>query len=43
MTQLTIIVVYLALLLGLGLGSSFLFRGTSRDYLLASPSIGPLP
>ncbi len=41
MTQLTIIIVYLALLLGLGLLSSSLYRGTSRDYLLASHSIGP--
>ena len=42
MTQLTIIVIYLLLLLGLGLFSSKLFRGTSKDYLLASHSIGPI-
>lgn len=41
MTQLTIIGIYLALLLGLGLFSSRLFRGTSDDYMLASHSIGP--
>jgi len=32
---------YLALLLGLGLLSSRLFRGTSEDYMVASHSIGP--
>ncbi|MDV6034439.1 MAG: sodium:solute symporter family protein [Phycisphaera sp. RhM] len=36
-----IIGVYLAALVGLGLFSSRLFRGTSKDYLLASHSIGP--
>lgn len=41
LTQLVIITIYLALLLGLGLFSSRLFRGTSKDYLLASHSIGP--
>lgn len=41
MTQLTIIGIYLAMLLGLGLFSSRLFRGTSDDYMLASHSIGP--
>ncbi|WP_423839029.1 sodium:solute symporter family transporter, partial [Symmachiella dynata] len=41
MTQLAIIGVYLALLLGLGLFSSRLFRGTGEDYMLASHSIGP--
>lgn len=41
MTQLIIITAYLALLLGLGLAAGTLFRGTSRDYLLASHSIGP--
>ena len=39
--QIIIIAVYLALLLGLGLFSSRLFRGTSKDYMLASHSIGP--
>jgi len=41
MIQLAIIGIYLALLLGLGLFSNRLFRGTSRDYMLASHSIGP--
>jgi SSS family solute:Na+ symporter len=41
MTQLVIIVAYLCLLLLLGLAASLLFRGTSKDYLLASHSIGP--
>ncbi len=41
MTQLIVIAIYLALLLGLGLFSSRLFRGTSKDYLLASHTIGP--
>jgi len=41
MTQLVIIGIYLALLLGLGLFSSRLFKGTSKDYMLASHSIGP--
>ena len=41
MTQLIIISIYLALLLGLGFFSSKLFRGTSKDYMLASHSIGP--
>ncbi len=41
MTQLIIISVYLALLLSLGVFSSRLFRGTSKDYLLASHTIGP--
>ena len=41
MTQLVIIGIYLFLLLALGLYSSRLFRGTSKDYMLASHSIGP--
>ncbi|REJ70705.1 MAG: sodium:solute symporter family protein [Planctomycetota bacterium] len=41
MTQLIIVCIYLTLLLGLGLSASRLFRGTSKDYLLASHSIGP--
>ena len=41
MTPLIIISIYLALLLGLGFFSSRLFRGTSKDYMLASHSIGP--
>ena len=41
MTQLTIIAIYLALLLFLGVFSSLLFRGTSKDYMLASHTIGP--
>jgi len=41
MTQLTIISIYLALLLFLAVFSSKMFRGTSKDYMLASHSIGP--
>ena len=41
MTQLVILAVYLALLVGLGLFSNRLFRGTSADYMLASHTIGP--
>lgn len=41
MTQLIIIAVYLFLLLALGLFASSLFRGTKKDYMLASHSIGP--
>ncbi|MEZ6045322.1 MAG: sodium:solute symporter family protein [Planctomycetaceae bacterium] len=37
----TIIIAYLGLLLLLGLGSSRLFQGTSKDFMLASHSIGP--
>ena len=40
-TQLVIIAVYLLLLLFLGFFASRMFRGTKRDYLLASHSIGP--
>ncbi len=42
MTQLVIICIYLTLLLGLGLVTSRLFRGTAKDYFLASHSIGPV-
>ncbi len=41
MTVLIVILCYLALLLGLGLFSNRLFRGTSKDYFVASHSIGP--
>ncbi|MCA8999008.1 MAG: sodium:solute symporter family protein [Planctomycetaceae bacterium] len=41
MIQLTIIIGYLLLLLALGGVASRLFRGTSKDYMLASHSIGP--
>ncbi len=41
MIKVAIIGVYLALLLFLGVFSSRMFRGTSKDYLLASHSIGP--
>ena len=41
MTQLIIISIYLCLLLFLGLFAGKLFRGTSKDYMLASHSIGP--
>ena len=40
-TQLVIIAIYLCLLLFLGFFASRLFRGTKKDYLLASHSIGP--
>lgn len=41
MTQLIIISIYLLALLSLGGVASRLFRGTSKDYMLASHSIGP--
>jgi SSS family solute:Na+ symporter len=41
MTTIIVIVIYLALLLGLALFSKTLFRGTSKDYFVASHSIGP--
>ncbi len=41
MIKVLIIAIYLGLLLCLGLFSSRLFKGTSKDYLLASHSIGP--
>ena len=41
MTQLVIICCYLAVLLALGLFASLFSRGTSKDYMLASHSIGP--
>ena len=40
-TQLVIIVLYLMALMSLGFFASRLFRGTKKDYLLASHSIGP--
>ena len=36
-----VLIVYLMLLLGLALFSGKLFRGTSKDYFVASHSIGP--
>jgi len=42
MTQLLVICFYLLLLLGLGALTQRLFRGTARDYFLASHSIGPV-
>lgn len=42
MTQLLIIVAYMTLLLVLGTLANRLFRGTSRDYMLASSTIGPV-
>jgi SSS family solute:Na+ symporter len=41
MVILNVILCYLCLLLGLGFISSRLFRGTSKDYFVASHSIGP--
>ncbi|MFQ6029334.1 MAG: sodium:solute symporter [Dehalococcoidia bacterium] len=42
MTALIIMASYLSLLLGLGQLSKRFFRGTARDYFLASHSIGPV-
>jgi hypothetical protein len=42
MTALIIMAAYLGLLLGLGQLSKRFFRGTARDYFLASHSIGPV-
>ena len=41
-TVLLVIIIYLGLLLGLGLFSNRFFRGTSKDYFVASQSIGPI-
>ncbi|MGE9269016.1 MAG: sodium:solute symporter family protein [Verrucomicrobiales bacterium] len=41
MATLYIIIGYLALLLVLSLGAKYFFRGTSKDYFVASHSIGP--
>ena len=41
MTTLFVITAYLCLLLALGFFSNRLFRGTSKDYFVASHSIGP--
>ena len=41
MTPLIVIICYMCLLLGLGLLSNRSFRGTSKDYFVASHSIGP--
>lgn len=41
MSALLIVIIYLCLLLGLGYLSSKHFRGTSRDFFVASHSIGP--
>ncbi len=41
MTQLIVVCVYLALLVGLGVWTGLRFRGTSKDYFVASRSIGP--
>jgi len=41
MIPLVVIMIYLALLLGLGLFSAKFFKGTSKDYFVASHSIGP--
>lgn len=41
MIPIAIICGYLLLLLGLGLASNHFFRGTSKDYFVASHSIGP--
>jgi len=41
MTALVVVCLYLCLLLGLGVFSKRLFQGTSKDYFVASHSIGP--
>ncbi|WP_417746833.1 sodium:solute symporter family protein [Rosistilla oblonga] len=41
MIQLAVILIYLALLITLGLAANRLFRGTAKDYMFASHSIGP--
>ena len=41
MTTLIVIVLYLGLLLGLGMYTNKLSKGTSKDYFVASHSIGP--
>ena len=41
MTTVIVIAIYLGLLLGLALFAKTLFRGTSKDYFVASHSIGP--
>ncbi len=41
MTSIIVIAIYLGLLLALALFSKTLFRGTSKDYFVASHSIGP--
>lgn len=41
MTVLIVIAIYLCLLVGLGLASGTKFRGSSKDYFVASHSIGP--
>jgi len=42
MTPLIVMVCYMGLLLGLGLLSNRVFKGTAADYFLASHSIGPV-
>ena len=41
MTALIVLCVYLSILLGLGLFAKTFFRGTAKDYFVASHSIGP--
>ena len=41
MTTLIVIILYLSLLLGLGMFTNKLSRGTSKDFFVASHSIGP--
>ena len=41
-TVLLVIIIYLGLLLSLGLFSNRFFRGTSKDYFVASQSIGDI-
>jgi SSS family solute:Na+ symporter len=41
-TRLVILIGYLLLLLALGIGANRLYRGTKKDFMLASHSIGPI-
>lgn len=41
MIRFVVILIYLACLLALGIGSSLFLKSTKRDYLLASSSVGP--
>ena len=41
MTTLIVIIIYLGLLLGLGMYTNKLSKGTSKDFFVASHSIGP--
>lgn len=42
LTPLYVVLIYLGALIGLGVFTTFLFRGTSSDYFVAGRSIGPV-